>query len=431
MKAVRLLKTIVVVGVISATLCLFAGCNGSSSGVAATVNGQEIPEEKVTSQIEHIRAQSGLTDTDQWGKFLVQQDMTPESVRETVINTMTDTMLIKEGAADLEIAVEDSDVDDAINSFKENYESDENWQDALKQAGFTEDTYRETIRDSMYEQKVGDYFDSQIGEDGVTDEDRIESAKTYVSYYDDAKRTSHILFKVEDKNDEEAMAAAYAQAEDVLAQINAGMDFAEAARQYSQDEGSAENGGDVGWDKLNSFVQEYTDAVTNLELNQVSDPVESEYGYHIIKVTEVFDAPEADALTSMDQIPEAFRENINSMAESVQADDLYKEWLDELKENAEIEINPMPKGLPYDIDLTPYEEEQAAQEAENASAEGTTDDTGAVEGDVTTDTESGSLEGTADLTDDVLADEGITDPNEEAAIVDSNVEEAETDAPRN
>ena len=63
----------------------------------------------------------------------------------------------------------------------------------------------------------------------------------YATAYDGAKRSSHILFNTGDE----------ATAQDVLDRINSGeLDFAEAAKEYSQDTGSAENGGDVGWDKL-------------------------------------------------------------------------------------------------------------------------------------------------------------------------------------
>ena len=377
MKIARPLRTMLLVGVLSACVCGLVACSESnaSSGVAATVNGQEISEQAVTDEVAHIRAQSGLSDKEQWGKFLVQNDMTPESVRENVIDTMVEKKLIKDACADLDIIIEDSEVDEAINSFKENYQSDESWKNALEQAGFTEESYRDNINGSMAEKKVGEHFEEQVE---VTDEDYVSSAKTYASYYDGAKRSSHILFKVEDANDTEAVDNARAQAEEVLARINDGsLDFAAAAAEYSGDEGSAENGGDVGWDKLNSFVDEYTDALSDLELGQVSEPVESQYGFHIIKVTEVFDAPEADDITSMDQIPEAFRQNIQDMAVSVKANTLYTDWLAEVKEGAEIDIKPMPKGLPYDIDLAPYEEEKAEDDAAADTAGDAATDTAA------------------------------------------------------
>lgn len=375
MKTSRFVKAALVACVVALCVCGLGACSNSSnastnsSDVAATVNGTEIPEQKVTDQIEQIREQSGLTEDDQWGQFLVENDMTPSSVREQIIDTLTEQEVIMQGAAELGVTVEDSEVDEYVDNMKGNYDDDEAWAKALEQAGFTEDSYRETIKESLYEQKVGDYFEDQQGE--VSDEDIVTQAQTYASYYDGAKRSSHILFGVDDTSDEAAMEEAQKQAEEVLARINSGeLDFADAAREYSTDESSKENGGDVGWDQLNSFVEEYTDALENLELNQVSEPVTSEYGVHIIKVTEVYNAPEdTSEITSIDQLPEAFRSTIEEMAKSVDANSAYTDWLDEQKEKADIVVNDMPSGLPYDIDLTPYQEESDDESTDEESTD--------------------------------------------------------------
>lgn len=369
MKKSRFAKTALAFGVVAACLFGLAACSnsGNSGSAAATVNGTEIAEQKVTDQVEQIREQSGLEDEDQWGQFLVQNDMTPSSVRDQIVDTLVEQELIKQGAADLGVSVEDSEVDEYINQMKENYDSDEAWASALEQAGFTEDEYRETIKESLLEQKVGDHFEDEAE---LTDEDYVTSAQTYASSYDGAKRSSHILFGVGEEEGQYATTEeATAKAQEVLAQINAGtLDFADAAKEYSTDTASAEEGGDVGWDSLNSFVTEYTDALDGLEVNQVSDPVESEYGVHIIKCTEIYNAPEdTSTITSLDQIPEGFRDNIKEMAASVKANSAYEEWLDGLKENADIVKNDMPSGLSYDIDLTKYQE---AAESEDESAEG-------------------------------------------------------------
>lgn len=370
MKNSRLAKAVLACGLAIACCAGLAACGGSgaSGAVAATVNGTEIMEQTVTDQIQQIREQSGLEDEDQWGLFLAQNDMTPSSVREQIINTLTEQELIAQGATDLGITVEDSEVDEYIDSMKANYTDDEAWKTALEQAGFTEDSYRETIRESLVEQKVGDYFQDQSE---ASDEDYVTAAQTYAPYYDGSKRSSHILFSVEDTTDDAAIADATAQAQEVLGQINAGtLDFADAARQYSGDTGSAENGGDVGWDTLNSFVTEYTDALAELELGQVSEPVISQYGVHLIKVTDVFTAPEE--ITSLDQIPAEFQDNIKEMAVSVQANTAYTDWLDGLKESADIVINDMPSGLPYDLDMTKYQEQAAAEAEDDATAEDAT-----------------------------------------------------------
>lgn len=424
MKLARFLKTTILVGILSACVFAMAACSGEdpNSGVAATVNGEEISEQAVTDEVKHVRSQSGLTDDAQWGKFLVQNDMTPESVREDVIDSMVERKLLRDACSDLEVVVEDSEIDEAVDSFKENYQSDESWNSALEQAGFTEETYRDNISGSMIEKKIGEHFEEQVE---VTEEDYVSSAKTYASYYDGAKRSSHILFKVEDVNDNEAMEKARNEAKSVLERINNGsLDFAAAAKEYSGDEGSAENGGDVGWDKTNSFVDEYTNALKDLEVNQVSDAVDSQYGVHIIKVTEVFNAPEADDITSLDQIPEEFRQNIQDMAVSVKANTLYTDWLAEVKENAEIVINPMPKGLPYDIDLTKYKEEKEAEDAED---EHNDDAAASAEGDSATD-EAGTLiddeAGDDTAADDTAAAELLAGDDATDLAVDEAVDEA-------
>lgn len=374
MKKLGIAKVVLAVSMVAACVLGLAACSNSKteSAVAATVNGTPIAEQDVTDQIQSIREQSGLADEDAWGDFLAQSDMTPSSVREQIIDTMASQQLVMQGAADLGVTVESSEVDEYVESMKANYDDDDAWNTALEQAGFTEDSYRKVIEESLYEQKVSEHFEETTE---VTDEDNLSAAQMYASYYDGAKRSSHILFSVEDPNDEAAVAAARAQAEEVLAQINAGtLDFAEAAKQYSGDTGSAEKGGDVGWDVMSQFVSEYTEALSGLELNQVSEPVVSQYGVHLIKVTEVFTAPEE--VTSLDQIPAEMQESIKQMASSVASNNAYTAWLDELKEKAEIVINDMPSGLPYDIDLTKYLEaleEENAESGDTTSAETSTE----------------------------------------------------------
>ena len=355
-------KTIASIGIAAACMAGLAACSGNSetSGVAATVNGVEISEEDVTNQIENIRNQviqsmqnsdETLSADDAWGQYLVAVGETPESLREEVIDSLVDKELVKSGAADKGVTIDEEEVESYVKETSSQYESQEKWEKALSEAGITEDEYRDMIRTSLTDQALQEQFTEAATADEAS---VLETAKTYVSYYDGAKRSSHILFKVEDTSDEAAMKEAREKAQEVLDRINSGeIDFADAAKEYS-DDSSAENGGDVGWDRLNSFVTEYTTALDGLELDQVSDLVESEFGIHIIKCTEVFTAPEE--LTSMDQIPEAFRTNIEDVAKSSATNDAYQKWIDEMKEAAEIVINPIPANAPYNIDLTPYQQ---------------------------------------------------------------------------
>ena len=117
---------------------------------------------------------------------------------------------------------------------------------------------------------------------------------------------------------------------------------------------------------------EYQEALDGLAAGEVSELVTSQYGIHIIKCTEVFTAPEE--LTSLDQLPADFQETFKSMAASTKASTAYQEWLEKLKESADIKINDMPSNASYNIDLTKYQ-----QAAESASAASTSADAAGVE----------------------------------------------------
>ena len=95
------------------------------------------------------------------------------------------------------------------------------------------------------------------------------------------RHAHHILITAKDD------ASALAQAKDVLAQAQAGKDFGELAKKYSQDPGSAQNGGDLGWAERGSFVAPFADALFGMQVGEIKGPVKTQYGYHIIRLDEI------------------------------------------------------------------------------------------------------------------------------------------------
>jgi len=95
-------------------------------------------------------------------------------------------------------------------------------------------------------------------------------------------RASHILLKTDGKDD----AAVKAKAEELLKQARSGADFAELAKKNSEDEASAKNGGDLDYFGKGRMVPEFDAAVFAMQPGQISDPVKTQYGYHIIKLVD-------------------------------------------------------------------------------------------------------------------------------------------------
>lgn len=110
-------------------------------------------------------------------------------------------------------------------------------------------------------------------------------------------RARHILIKADENASDEVKAAARARVAALLARARAGEDFAVLARDNSEDTGSAREGGDLGWSPRGRMVPPFDEAMFNLQPGQLSDIVETQFGYHVIKL-EGFregDVPEAEA----------------------------------------------------------------------------------------------------------------------------------------
>lgn len=100
----------------------------------------------------------------------------------------------------------------------------------------------------------------------------------------ETRKAQHILIAVSGK-DPKADAAAKAKAEDILKQLKAGADFAKLAEKYSDDPGSAKNGGDLGWISRGMMVKPFEDALFDMKkIGEITGPVRTQYGYHIIKL---------------------------------------------------------------------------------------------------------------------------------------------------
>ena len=115
-------------------------------------------------------------------------------------------------------------------------------------------------------------------------------------------------------------AEALARVNEVKGKLDAGEDFAALALEYSDDTGSAANGGDLGWFGRGRMVPEFEDVAFSLEPGQIGDPVLTQFGYHVIQVEEKDPAHEVDAFTLPQKQYEA-----------------YSAWLQEIRDQAQIE----------------------------------------------------------------------------------------------
>src|SRR5947207_862966 len=174
----------------------------------------------------------------------------------------------------------------------------------LAVVSFTADAFRKDV--SATDADVASYFEAHKNDLRVTEKRKIRylridveamRAKVNVppgdierAYNNDIEqyttpeqvRASHILLKTEGKDE----AAVKTRIEDLLKQARAGADFAELAKKYSEDEGSAKNGGDLDFFQRGRMVAEFDQVAFSLQPGQISDAVKTQYGYHIIKLVD-------------------------------------------------------------------------------------------------------------------------------------------------
>jgi peptidyl-prolyl cis-trans isomerase D len=159
----------------------------------------------------------------------------------------------------------------------------------------------------------------------LTDEDLRHYYNDHSSDYRVPERVkvTHILFKTTDKTPAE-VATLEKTARDVLAQIKAGKDFGDLAKQYSEDS-SAAQGGDIGWIVRGQTVKEFEDAAFSMKPGQVSGLVTTVYGIHILKVVD----KQTAHLQAFDEVKDGLRVELEkeklAAAQQTLADGLYKQ----------------------------------------------------------------------------------------------------------
>ena len=142
-------------------------------------------------------------------------------------------------------------------------------------------------------------------------------------------RASHILISYYDDNKQLDSAGAKLLADSILAQLKNGVSFEELAEKYSDDKGSASKGGDLGYFERRQMVKPFDEAAFNLKVGEISDLVQTNYGYHIIKLTDRQAYPDF----------ESSKADLKKMYQKQRFDADYANYIDSLKSRYNYNLN--------------------------------------------------------------------------------------------
>lgn len=264
--------------------------------VEAKIGSTVIKKSELNARIEAVKNQYksyGIDPEDPQYKSIF--DSVVEQIKEEYINSA----IVEEYAKRNNIKPTDEEiktqVDKEIENIKSGFQSEEEYKKAVESSRFkTEDALREEIKKyvmpDILEAKALAPIYSQIK---VTEED----AKNYFNEVTQV-RARHILIKVDEGADEKTLNEKKALATELRQRILNGEDFAKLAKEYSEDPGSKDKGGDLGFFSKGQMVKEFEDAAFSLKPGEVSDVIKTQYGFHIIQVLDTkikgrsYDQPE-------------------------------------------------------------------------------------------------------------------------------------------
>lgn len=285
------MKKILSLFAITALTFSLAACNNNSKDVVVKVNDKEITKDEFYNKMK-------------------------DSVGEATLKDMIDETVLSS-----KYKVTDKEVNDEIDYLKNlyNYKNDDDFLLALQSQGIKNlDEFKKQIRSNLLRFKA------------TTDGMKVTDKELKAEYENRKEqiKASHILVDTEEK------------ALDIIKKINEGQKFEDLAKSNSSDTASAVNGGDLGYFEKGRMVKEFEDVAFSLKVGEISKPVKSQYGYHIIKVTD------KKIATYKEMKPKLERELLMKQALPIDTvlDELYKKAKIDIKDKKFKSILEKDKG---------------------------------------------------------------------------------------
>lgn len=271
-------------------------------------------------QMELEQAQHNLPK----GQTVSQQD---------VLHGLIDKALLLTVAERNGIVVSEEEIDSSLeNIAKANKISiDQVYQNVAKESGFSKKAVRKEIAQGLLVNKVTErevlsrihVSEEEIDQLLATGQVQLPAdADTRMTQYD----TRHILITIDQTTPEPV---AKKKIEEIQTRLKVGEAFDSLARTYSQDPGSAANGGSLGWVPEGVMVPEFEQAMVTLPTGVVSQPIRSVFGYHLVRV---------DGKQDVDAKDVALRQQAQQMITGQRAGQVYQEMMQQLRKDAHIEV---------------------------------------------------------------------------------------------
>lgn len=332
---------------LAASACGGGDSESVPSGSIAVVDGTEISKE----DLDELIAQAKRGYESQKQEFPKAGSPEYQSIQTQYVAYLVELEQFRQAADELGVSVTDEDVDAAEQELiKSRFEGKRaEYEKALEAQGFTPEQYREkALEVSALSKKI---FDEVTKGVKVTEPEILEYYTQNQSQYGtpESRDVRHILIAEKGGDGKVDFAASKAKADDIYAQLRGGADFAALARSSSADPGSKESGGKLTISR-GQTVPEFDKVSFELDKGELSQPVKTEYGYHVIEaVSEVRKAK----TTPIDEVRATIRATLlqEKRNEEMQA------WVEDLKADYEGKVSYAAGYEPPELPEAPTETE--------------------------------------------------------------------------
>ena len=237
-----------------------------------------------------------------------------EQLKGQAITFLVQQAEVEEQAESMGVDIDDDKVDKEITRYKKQFYggSDDRYEKAIKQQGLTDDQAREAIRQNLVSQAL---FKKVTGDVKITDADIQEYYSTHKTQYvqPESRDVRHILVPKKDL------------ADSLYQQLKGGANFAQLAKRYSKDPGSASNGGKLTVTK-GQTVPEFDKTAFSLKNGELSQPVKTQYGYHIIQA---LSAVKASTTTPLSKVSASIKQQLGQQKKN----EKITKWLEDTKKD--------------------------------------------------------------------------------------------------
>jgi parvulin-like peptidyl-prolyl isomerase len=290
-----------------------AGCGGDEevpADAVAVVDGQQIAR----SDYEALLSQAKKSYKNQKREFPAAGSQEFQTLRNQAVQFLVQREQFEQEASDMDVDVTDKQIDARLEQIQKQYFGGDKkkYEKQLKEQGLSEKQVRNDIRAQIISEKI---FEQVTKDVKVTDADiAAYYAKNKAQYSQPESRdVRHILVKTKK------------QADELYAQLQGGADFAALAKKYSEDTGSKANGGKLTISQ-GQTVAPFDKVAFELEKNEISKPVKTEFGYHIIQP---LSDEKAAKVTPLKDVKESIRQQLGQTKKN----EAMTKWVDELKKD--------------------------------------------------------------------------------------------------